>query len=197
MTTTAAAPAGTRLAWLDRMRGLAIVVMVASHTIMLTTGTRVLVHEVMATPARLTFLLLLGLLFRPGLRHRHARMAAGAVIAQALALYLGFAVPNILTVMVAAILVMQLLHRYPTVAIGLGLTQAMWWPHPGTGVQLGLAVAAISAGTLLRETQGLNGSEFARAGRYLPAFLEPIGRAPLEWYVGHLIALSAVVWVLT
>lgn len=178
-----------RLAGLDRLRGLAIVLMLVDHTVWLAgaewaRGTVTL----LAVPL---FMGIAGYLWRPGWRPRYEQVALAAGISGALALYMGLAAPVFLVVIVLALPIVAALHRWPAPAAMLGVLQALYWPVGWAGAEVGLVVACMMIGRLWRQA----GGQEWRVGDLLPAWLGTVGRWPLTWYTGHMAAM-ALVWTL-
>lgn len=192
-----ASRAGTRIAWLDKLRGFAIAGMMLSHF------TRFLALPgwewvlIATRPFMPFFAVLIGVLWRPGFRKRHVQLAAAAAVTVVLAAQSGFAVPSILGVLLIALPIVQLVHKAPVAGIIGGLVQVMSFPipYPWTGYQPGLVVALILVGYLARHSGGLWEGAEARALDRLPGAFAAIGRRPLTWYAGHLLVLAAILTV--
>ncbi len=179
----------TRLLGLDALRGAAIVLMIAAHSVLVFGGPWWF-RGVVTKPVHLVFLVLLGTLWRPGFRRRHVRLAVAAVLSSVLMLELGITTVSIVGSIAVALPFVHLFRSVPLAGVVLGVTQGMYWPLPVAMFQPGLAVAFILVGVLA----GARGRvELDRYGARLPSWLCPIGRAPLEWYVGHLLVLAFVV----
>lgn len=181
----------SRVGWIDGARGLSIAAMIVSHVGLVTGLTPWWFHLYVMRPVAPMFLLLLGLLWRPGFRRRHVQFIAGMVAAQVLALTLGFPFPNILLLMGAALLVMPAAMRWPTAVLTLCVCQLAFWPVPDwwTGYQPGFVVAFVLAGQLLPQDGYLRG--YGRLGSKLG--MEVVGRWPLTFYLGHLLVLVVAV----
>lgn len=181
-----------RVGWIDGARGLSIVAMIVSHVDLMLLGGQSgdVVHRVLMRPFAPLFLLLLGMLWRPGLRKRHLQLLGGAVAATALATPLGFEVPNILVLMGACLLVMPWAVRWPVATLAVCVTQLQFWPTPDwwTSYEPGFALALVTAGAVIPSDGIVQG--FGRLGSRLG--LEVVGRMPLRFYLGHFVAL----WVL-
>lgn len=193
MTTHAAPPVGltrTRVGWIDGARGLSIVAMIVSHLGLFFGTTPGWFHLYVMRPVAPFFLLLLGMLWRPGFRRRHRQFIVAAVVAQVLALYIGFALPNIFVVMGLCLLAMPYAMRWPVAAIVLAVVQLHFWPMPEwwTGYQPGFALVLVVVGKLVPADGYLEG--FGRLGSWLGC--EVVGRRPMTWYLGHLLVLAAI-----
>lgn len=184
-----------RIGWVDGARGLSIVAMIVSHVGLVTGVTPGWFHLYVMRPVAPMFLLLLGMLWRPGFRRRHVQFIAAAIVAQAMAIYIGFALPNIFVVMGLVLLLMPLAVRWPVATLVLCILQVQFWPHPEwwTGYPLGFALAFALIGSKL-PADGLV-EAYGRLGSRLG--LEGVGRRPMTWYLGHLALLSAVLLALS
>jgi hypothetical protein len=187
-------PGTDRVEWIDGARGLSIVLMIVSHVGLVTGLTPAWFHLYAMRPVAPVFLLLLGMLWRPGFRPRHIQFAVGIVVAQLLALSLGFPAPNILAVMGLCLLAMPLAIRWPTAALSLCVTQLMFWPMPDwwTGYAPGFALALVLGGALLPRDGYVKA--YGQLGVRLG--LAAVGRRPLTWYLGHLLVLTVTVAVI-
>lgn len=185
-----ATAARERVGWIDGARGLSIVAMIVSHLGLITGLTAGWFHLYVMRPVAPMFLLLLGMLWRPGFRRRHVQFIAAAIASALLAAYIGFAVPNILTVMAMCLLAMPIAVRWPVGALVLCVLQVTFWPMPAwwTGYQPGFALLLVLVGQLLPADGYLRA--YGRLGSWLG--FEAVGRRPITWYVGHLVALALV-----
>lgn len=179
-----------RVGWIDGARGLSIVAMIVSHLDYVVGPGIGWLHTYAMRPAAPMFLLLLGMLWRPGWRRRHWHLLGGAVASQLLAIALGFAFPNILLLMGAALLVMPWATRWPVATLAACMTQLMFWPVPDwwSGYAPGFVVGLAVLGACMAPDGLVRG--YGRVGSRLG--LEVVGRRPLTFYLGHLVAL----WVL-
>lgn len=193
-----------REAWLDRARGLAVVLMVVDHLAVF------LVHEWgnpapyggLAQVLRLTvtraslvlFMLVAGwLIEQHGARPR--RMAeiclAGAAVT-AFGWWLDFPIgrPDVLLLIGVCLCFWRQIRRHPVAAIALGVVQLTAWPIPWSGYQPGAVLALLAAGIVW------NCRAFAEGGRLwtqrLPSWLGWPGRHALGLYVAHIAALGVV-----
>lgn len=191
----ASAPTGqasARVGWIDGARGLSIVAMIISHADYLLGPNIAVFHWVIMRPVAPMFLLLLGMMWRPGWRRRHWHLVGGALVAQLLALGLGLGFPNILTLMLGAVLVMPYAVRWPVATLALCVVQLSFWPVPDwwTGYQPGFVVAMTTVGATVIPDGIVEG--YGRLGSRLG--LEAVGRMPLRFYLGHLVALWFLVY---
>jgi hypothetical protein len=180
-----AGPEGVgRLELLDKLRGLAIVLMVVDH-VAVQTGSPWFVRTLVTRPALPLFLLVAGMLWRPGLRRRHLQLAAAAGSATVLGAQLGMVAPDVLVVIGIGLAAMPLAVRWPVVTLALAAIQPTTWPlwqgyEPGTVLVLLYLGHALATRTPL---------ELRWADR-LPWWTAVVGRFPLTVYVGHLAVLA-------
>jgi hypothetical protein len=184
-----------RVGWIDGARGLSIVLMIVSHVDLalgmpLGRG----FHVYAMRPVAPVFIVLFAMLWRPGWRRRHWQLLAAAPIAQVCAWLLGWGVPNILVLLLFALLAMPAVERYPVVVAILGVNQLAFWPiGPGwwTGYSLGFVLVFLVIGRYVADRRFIEA--YGRLGER--AGLARVGRQPLRWYLGHLVLLTGVVGV--
>lgn len=184
-----------RLAWIDGARGFSIVAMIVSHIGLISGLTPWWFHQVVMRPVAPVFLMLFAMLWRPGWRRRHWQLLASATAASGMAAYLGFATPNILLVLLGAVIIMPAIERWPLAVAALGATQLVFWPLPEwwTGYPVGFVLVLLVAGRHAPVDGFLSG--YGRLGLALGC--ERIGQQPLRWYLGHLLALVLLVAALS
>lgn len=184
----------TRVGWIDGARGLSVAAMMFSH-LDLVVGAPLgwVFHSVIMRPVAPVFLLLLALLWRQGWRRRHWQLVLAAPMAQGLATLLGFAVPNILLVILGGVLVLPIVQRWPVPVTIAAVTQLVFWPLPEwwTGYPVGFVLVLLVVGRHVRVDGFLEG--YGRVGSRLG--LEFVGRHPLSFYLGHLAGLVLLVLV--
>lgn len=192
-TTVRVRPAA-RIGWIDGARGLSIAAMIISHIGLWSGLTPGWFHLYVMRPVAPMFLLLLGALWRPGWRTRHWHLVAAAGVASLLALVLDFAQPNIMPLIVVAVLALHVSSRLPVVALVLCIVQLAFWPVPDwwTGYPIGFVVAFATIGYLLPADRVL--IAYGRVGQRLG--LAVVGRAPLRFYLGHLLILAGFTYLL-
>jgi len=186
---------------IDRIRGLAIILMMVDHVLVACSTLGVTNDGLMLTRLSLTrlalplFLLVSGALWVEQLP-RPRRL--GSVIAAAVALNVGMAVywpefstPEVLVVWSLAAVAAPIIVRHPLAMITLGYIQWQHWQVAWDGYQPGIVVLFLAVGALASRA-GLTPGMGAY-GRLLPAPLGALGRKPLTWYVGHLTALTVLV----
>lgn len=176
-----------RLDGLDRLRGLAIACMVADH-LALFAGVDV-VRLTIGRVAVPVFFVVSGALVRR-LTRRHLLVLAAGLLLPLAAPWVDS--PNVLALNVAgaALLVLARSRPWgPALLAAVALTfEANGWHNP-TGYPFGVLVALMCLG------QWVGPPALGRLGGCLPAFLASPGRRPLTWYLGHVLALTAVVLV--
>lgn len=181
-----------RVAGLDRLRGLAVVLMVLDHVLLIVVGGGLaLVLRLSVTRLSLPlFCVVAGALVvdRPRWRRLGAVVLAGYV-AMVIGYPLGIGQPDVLVVLAVALAVAPLVVRVGWALPGLCwcLLQATTWPFPWRGYQPGVVLGLVLVGHLAgRERLG-------RIGDRLPEVFERVGRRPLAWYLGHLLVLGLAV----
>lgn len=194
---TATRPPG-RDGRIDRLRGAAVVAMVADHAaafalhLGLHGSTAEVLDAVRRWPTRLsmpTFMVVSGLLLAHHVpsRRRRAQVAAVAVAVNA-ALVLcapGIDVPEILAVWSLLMCAGEVLRTWPVPAASAGILWATTWPVAWAGYQPGVVAAYLCLGVLAART----GAGLGTVGGWLPLWLEPVGRRPLTIYAAHLAAI--------
>lgn len=188
---------------LDALRGIAIVLMVLDHVLAVweLTGAPGATSVVRYTVTRLAlpaFLLIVGVLWsrrgRVTSRRRLGGIATAGVVATTVMWALGLPSPEILVVLALVVLAGRWVLAFPAWAVVLGLLQAVNLPLPWTGYQPGYVAAWIGVGVLLdqaRPGRALRMPSRAVSGP-LGAVLTAVGRAPLVWYLGHVLLLPAL-----
>jgi len=174
-----------RLAWVDQLRGLAIVLMILDHVLVQVAPS----HPLRYTATRLALPLFMACsaqVVRGFTRRRWAQLLA-AIAAEAVLMPLtGLASPGILAVyLLATVLLMYTPGGHVAVVGVLGLLQAIYLSTGWEGYQPGLVVAYLAFGAFAALT-----GELQRLGSWLPVWLGSLGRRPLVWYIGHLLPLA-------
>lgn len=179
-----------RVGWIDGARGLSIAAMIVSHASLTFDLLPAWFHVVVMRPVAPMFLLLLGMLWRPGFRRRHVQFAGALVASQLFALTLGFAVPNIFVVMGICLLLMRLAVRWPVATVVLCVNQLVFWPLPDwwSGYPLGFALLLVLLGHLIPADGFMRA--YGNLGQRLG--LTVVGRYPMTFYLGHLLVLVLV-----
>lgn len=175
-----------RLAGLDRLRGLAVLLMVLDH---------VLVVADVGTPVRLTvtrasmplFFLIAGSLVR---RARWGRLGLVAVLGAVLPVVVPWVdAPNVLLYYAVGAVLLAVVRgrrgRWVALAVAASLAANGYLAFPGAYSPGGLWVLML-AGALA------GAPALDRVGARLPAWVARAGRYPLTVYVVHLLALRAV-----
>lgn len=177
-----------RLEWLDRLRGLAIALMVLDHVLAVTDTSAELYLRLTVTRFALPlFMICAAHVWRP-LSGRNARRLGLAAIAEvALCEALDFASPGIIAIYLGLMLGLRIAPRLaerPGVLLLFGLIQAAYVPLGWGGYEPGLVLTWWALGRLAAQ-------ELEAAGQWLPTWAATLGRHPLGWYVGHLAVLAA------
>jgi uncharacterized membrane protein len=181
-----------RLGGLDRLRGLAVGLMVADH-VLLAAGAGVGWRLGPTRVALPLFCLVAGALGGGPWERRSRRVAqlgvAGVVVSCTAGLVLGTGAPDVLLVLALGIVVVELVERAGSPLLTLAVlavaaVQPVTW-RVGTGYQVGTVVVLLWLGGLPGVREGLDA-----AGSRLPVWLERAGRRPLTVYVVHLTVLA-------
>jgi uncharacterized membrane protein len=191
-----------RDASLDRLRGLAIFLMIIDHILVVYLfcwswdSWAEWVRRTLTRFAMPLFMLVSGLLIarkgRPSLR-RIPQVAFAALVLNQIFWNLpelGFGAPEILATWLICLALYPLWVRFPIEMAVLGILQFVNWPITASwwlGYQPGEVLAFLALGALLARRED---SAVLRAGHHLPRWLEPMGRWPLTWYTVHLLVLA-------
>ncbi|HEX9705446.1 MAG TPA: hypothetical protein VGA20_09385 [Gemmatimonadales bacterium] len=177
-----------RLGWLDGLRGAAVLLMLADHMLALASPA----HVLRFTLTRLSLPAFMvaagaGLAARGRLPsdRRVVQCGAAAAVATGASWWLGFALPEAVTLYLLTLPLAWALRRAWPEAVVLGLVQALSLPVPWGGYQPGLVLAYLALGI------GAAGSLGAARWRW-PGWVQTVGRRPLAWYAGHLAVLAMV-----
>lgn len=175
---------------LDRLRGLAVVMMVLDHA---------LIHVPSGLPVRLTvtrvalplFCVVAGTLAqRSGRLRRPAVVAIVGVAVMPVEAAAGIGVPGPLFLVGLVVLAVRLAggrwRRVWPVVAAVAVLQPVTWPTGATGYQLGTVVALVVIGTLL------DAQRVGRLGERLPGVFALAGRWPVTIYAMHVAALAAI-----
>lgn len=180
---------------IDRLRGLAMLLMLLGHVLAVADAGGVLRLTVtrgsLPIFAAITGYLLADRTPRPA---RIAQVAAVGLWSSATVV--GTPVPGLdpvdpLLVISAALCCWPAVRRWPVVSVLVGTVQAVTYHGLYPGYQLGEVVALMAAGVLLRRSASPADLAVARAtADRLPALLACIGRRPLTVYALHVAALA-------
>lgn len=169
---------------LDTLRGLAVVLMILDHGLVVAAPG----HWLRSTLTRLSlplFLLVAGALFRPGWRTRYLDVLSAGVAATFIGAPLGIGQPDILLLILGGCLILNVAGRlrvHDLVVVTFGLLAArQGWLEVGTGYGVFEVAGWLALGRL--------GAFELRAFDLHDRALAAVGRRPLAWYVGHLVAL--------
>jgi hypothetical protein len=178
-----------RLPSLDRLRGLAVVLMFADHLLWITAPQSLLRFSITRAALPL-FMIVSGWLLAgrdlPSTR-RALQLVCAAVLAVMLARQLGMAQPDILVVYIVALGGWWAGRRWPAQTVAACLVLVATFPHVWRGYHPAHVLGLMCVGAILKA----NGSTLS-AGARLPAALGWVGRWPLEFYVLHLAGLLAL-----
>lgn len=178
----------TRLAGIDRLRGLAVLLMVLDHALVQIDHDSPLRYTI----TRLSLPLFVGCaaaVFRGQLgRQRMGVLALGIIAETTLNGPLSLGGPGPVTLITCGLLAFSLpwVRRNAHLVGTLGLLQALYQPVGWSGYQPGLILAYFALATLAVH-------DLEPAARRLPAWVGTVGRQPMRWYIGHLIALVLIV----
>lgn len=180
---------------LDRLRGLAITLMILDHVLVIFAP----VSPVRTTVTRLAmplFMVVSGLLMRLGGQYRRLRYLEAFAVVIVVTPLLGwlwpaFGVPEIVGVwLLVAITFRPVVQRWPLTGAVVGYIWYTYWPLAWHGYQPGVVLMFLCIGSLCVRDVG----EIGRLGGYLPSQLERLGRRPLLIYGGHLLVLAPLAW---
>lgn len=194
-----------RLDGIDRLRGLAVLLMVLDHVVI--AGVSVgawsysawwpawLIRMGPTRAAMPIFMVLVGLFIarRPARTTRVWQViAAGLLVSACIAASGGWMpLPEILLLASPILAASSYVRRWPTALAAIGVVQVFTWPI-GTPYEPGAVLALVCVGVLTaRSTRRSRLDTVCSAS--LPAVLGPVGRRPLMWYVSHLAAVSLAV----
>lgn len=177
-----------RLVGLDRIRGLAVVLMVVDHALVaFPVAGSVLVRSTATRAALPLFCLVAGALARRLTPERTAKLAAAGLVAGYVGGPFGIGQPDVVLLLLAALAGVHVCrnnYAAQLVLLVVAVIQPVTWPAPWTGYQPGVVIALVAIGTY--------GDTLDDAGRRLPPLLARVGRYPLSIYLGHLIVLRAL-----
>lgn len=191
-----------RLAWIDRVRGLAVVVMMLDHCLAAVAPVAgdagLWVRLTVTRTALPMFMLVSGCLWAlresgPSLQ-RVSQILLAAGTSSWLGVMVGLHPVEVLTLYTVAWLMRPVIVRYPVWSAVIGFIQTVYVPVGVAGHELGWVVGWLAIGVL---AAGSVREEVSRWGAELPEWLEVIGRRPLGWYVGHLAALASGAYVVS
>lgn len=177
-----------RAAWVDQTRGLAIVLMVLDHALVITAPGHVLRYTVTRFALPL-FLAMAATVYRGAIRRRRW-LELGAVASTEVLVrpVLDLGLPGPVGQFLLVYALAPAIARRPYLLAMVGLIQALYLPLPHdlwSGYQPGLLVAWFGLAIL-------GAHQLEPIGRRLPGWLAGLGRYPLHAYAVHLAAL--VVW---
>lgn len=192
------APVAGREVFLDRIRGLAMLLMLLDHVLVLWLDVqpgedlRWWLRRSVTRFSMPLFMLVSGYLFGRTSRRRMFEVAAAALVVNVvLALFWpSFLLPEILAVWVFLLPVRKFLLRFPVEAGALGVLQAMYLPVRWPGYEPGVVLLFLALGRIWSDRADRRTGVLGSAGDRLPVWLGCLGRHPLGVYVVHLLALA-------
>lgn len=168
---------------IDGARGLAVLLMIADH-VMVVAGAPGALRLVTRAGFPL-FMVPSGAVWHGWNRGRLLEVAAAALVAEWLGGMVGLLAPGVLVVWLLAQLAMPLVARWPVAMLTAGLLLAVNVPI-WDGYHPGLMVAYLALGRLVNSWPDRLGHPWLAA----------LGRRPLTLYLGHLAVLAGVVALL-
>lgn len=191
-----------RDAWLDRVRGLAVVLMVVDHLAVFLVhewgnpapygGLAQLIRYTLTRASLVLFMLVAGWLIEErGARPRRiAEVLIGGAAVTAFGAWLDLPIgrPDVLLLIGVALFFWRQIRRHPVTAIALGVVQLTAWPVSWSGYQPGAVLALLAAGVVWNCWE-LDEIEWTDR---LPSWLAWPGRHALALYVAHIGALGLV-----
>lgn len=192
-----AAPA--RLTVLDRLRGLAVLLMLLDHGLFLSMTLHPggdLRSDLRSTVTRFSmplFMVVSGFLLERTSRRRAVTVLFAALLVSVVLLvcWPEFAQPEILTLWVLLFPLRSLFLRFPLETVVLGVLQVLHLPVGWPGYEPGLVAVFLAVGVLARDRVEV----LSRPARLLPRWLEVVGRHSLGVYVFHLVLLAGALVV--
>ena len=189
-----------RIPALDGLRGIAILLMVFDHLLLLSlemmpgTDLREFARRSVTRFAMPLFMIVSGFLLDQVSRRRMGQvvLAAGMVNLTLWLLWPSFALPEILAVWAFLLPVRAFLVRHPVEAAALGLLQAMYLPVHWPGYEPGIVLVFLALGRLWATRPGREDGLLSQIGTRVPGWVAALGRRPLLLYVGHLLPLAGL-----
>lgn len=197
-----------RQRWVDRLRGVALLVAASDHLFIVAAGA-VGLWRIPARPAVYVLALLSGALFRGGSRRRRLELLGAGIISTAIGAQIGLLFPDVLLVFAVAHFLMPRAMRHPfwwfIGSITVGLSFDLW-----AGYEVGVLLAVMIVGNAFWNALVEDGPDSFRVS-WWPDFdgwrlppdqragvvwrsVEWIGRHPLSFWCGHLAVLVLAVW---
>ena len=190
-----------RIAVLDKVRGLAIILMMLDHTLVMLSTLEIISNGALLTRMTLTrfalpmFMIVSGALWAartPGGKRIGSIILVSIFLNVFMVMFWSeFSTPEVLAVWALAALFASFISKYPVLAITLSYIQWEYWPIGWDGYQPGVVVLFLAVGVLAARCGIVPGTGVA--GKLLPEFLGVIGKRPIIWYAGHLVVLTVLV----
>lgn len=187
-----------RWSGIDAARGLAIVLMILDHVLLVVQNlyadrlpldaaqTIDLVRRTVTRASLPLFMVASGVMLSEKGRNlgRYLEVVGVALVVNVVlqAYPIGFGFPEILGVWCLVMIAAPTINRYPVAAASVGAVQLYVWPIAWGGYQPGLVVLLMVLGVL-------SGPRSLEWCSQLPQWLRSLGRRPLSWYCGHLAVL--------
>lgn len=185
---------------LDKVRGLAVLLMFLDHTLSVLEGG--MIWRLTLTRASLPLFMLVSgylLAYRNPSFRRYAQLLAASAVSLILVQQIpGKASADVLAMISVAVSCWPIARRWPIATMAIASTIGYTFAGLGDGYQPGYLLSLMCAGAMLRRaswaTRDLDlGHRFADT---LPSFLIYLGRWPLTWYLVHLLGLIVLSRVL-
>jgi hypothetical protein len=176
----------TRRVELDRLRGLAILLMVGDHLARVWSfeGYRVTLGR-LAVPL---FFIIAGHLAGSRLSERHLLALGLGLVLPVLVPWVDS--PNVLVWYSIGAVILYVFDRWGW-PVGMLIVLALIFAVNGWNLLGGRSYDPLALFALMALGHGLGPAAFV-AGRRLPAWVGALGRRPLTWYVGHVLVLQLV-----
>jgi hypothetical protein len=195
---TDGAPAEHRERFLDRLRGLAMLLMLLDHGLLLWLelqpgeDLRGWLRRSVTRFSMPLFMLVSGYLLERTSRRRMFEVAGVALVLNGalVVLWPAFLLPEILAVWVFLLPIRGFLLRFPVEAAALGVLQAMYLPVRWPGYEPGVVLLFLALGRIWSTRPDRHRETLVPIGERIPSWVGRLGRRPLGVYAAHLLALA-------